>query len=410
MMPRPFPFAAAWALLLLSAAAGATALGRAILALLVGPIQTGLGLGDAQVGLLFGVAYMVAYALVSFPVARLIDGGGRRTILGLGLALWSLATAAGAFASGFWSLLLARIGTVGETAIGPASFSMLADNHRRERLALAIATVTLGALVGGGLALAAGGLVVDRLGWRWALLLSGMPGLVVAALVFTLAEPARRETDPAIPSTDEAARHVIANGRAYAPILAAVTLLAMLSGGLTAWTPTVAMRAFGWSATECGLVLGMTLLTAGPLGALFGGRLATRLAVRGRADAEMRVVLWSALVSVPAAILFPLMRDPELWTALHALFWFAASWALGPQIAALQLLAPNRMRARVTALALFLFNVLGQGLGPMIVPLLASGDDLGPAMALLTAIAGPIAILAAWLSLKPYAQRMAATA
>lgn len=417
--PRPSSLIGVYALLVLSLAALATSLGRGMFSLLIETIEADLGLSDAEIGMLFGFLSVALYALISLPVARLVDGGRRRTILGAGLALWSLTTAAAAFAGGFALLLLVRIGAgAGEAAVGPASYSMLADLHPRARLARAIAVTGIGAIAGSGLALVAGGFVVAVLGWlpvphlpllgelrpwQTALVLTALGGMAVAMLACTLAEPARPVTTP---STDEVARHLAANGKAYAPIVAATTLMALLSYGQAAWTPTFAMRAFGWSAEECGMLLGLTLLVAGPLGALLGGHLAGRLVAKGRRDAEMRVVLWSALVAVPAAILFPLMPSAGLMVAMNGLFWFAASWALGPQTAALQLLTPNRMRARVTALALFAFNVIGVGLGPMIVPLLAGGEDIGPALTLLAAVAGPLAILAAWLSLKPYAERL----
>lgn len=406
--PNPSPLVNSYVLLVLSLATFATSLGRGMLALLVEPIEADLGLSDTQMGLLFGFAFVSVYALISLPVGRLVDCGKRRTILGLGLALWSLMIAATALVGGFWTFLFARIaGGAGEAAVGPASFSLLADLYPRQRLARAIAVAGIGALIGSGLTLIVGGFAVTALGWRMALAAVALSGLAVAALALMLAEPARND---ATPSTDELARHVVSSGKAYAPIVATVTLLALLACGQAAWAPTFAMRAFGWSVAEGGLIQGAILLTVGPLGALLGARLAGRLAARGRRDAEMRVVLWSALVAVPAAILFPLMPSAEAYVALNALFWFAISWSLGPQTAAIQLLAPGRMRARVTALTLFAFNVVGVGLGPAIVPLLAAGADVGPALALLAAVTGPLAILAAWLSLKPYAERVSAAA
>lgn len=418
----PAPIAAFYLLLVLSLATLATSLGRGVLALLVGPIGKDLGFTDGEIGLLFGFTFIAIYALISLPVARLIDRGPRRTLIGAGLALWSLGSMAAALAGGFLGLLFTRIAAgAGEAAVGPASFSILADRHPRARLSRAIAYTSIGGIIGSGLAIAGGGLLLAALGWLpmlslpllgeihgWqaALILAGLPGLGLALLALTLPEPPR--TGP-VPSTDDVARHLVTKGPAYAPVIAAITLLSMLAYGQAAWLPTFAMRAYGWSAADCGLILGAILLTAGPLGALYGGRIVTRLALRGRRDAEMRVTLWSALLATPAAILMPLMPSADLAVALGALFWFGISMAVGPQAAAIQLLAPPRMRARVTAVALFAFNVIGVGLGPMIVPLLGQDAMIGPALALFAAIFGPLAILAGWLSLKPYAAAVEGT-
>lgn len=421
---RPSPPRAGYALLVLTLATLATSLGRGVLALLVEPIEADLRLSDAEIALLFGFAFVVFYALVALPVARLVDGGNRRTILGTGLALWSAMTALAAITGGFWSLMLARIGAgAGEAAVGPASFSMLANLNPRERLSRAIAVTSMGTLAGNGLALIAGGAIVAALlwlptphlpvigelrSWQIVLILSGLPAFSVAVLALTVREPAR--PDAAVPSSDEVARHLVASGKAYGPIIAAITLMAMLSYGHSAWAPAFLMRSFGWTPAEAGLVLGNIILVGGSLGALAGGFIAGRLAARGRADAEMRVVWWSALIAVPAAILFPQMPSAGLSVALGALFCFAVSLALGPQVAAIQLLTPSRMRARVTALCLFAFNVLGIGLGPFAAPLIAAEGQIGFGMSISAAIIGPLAILAAWLSLRPYAEQVKAAA
>jgi hypothetical protein len=87
---------------------------------------------------------------------------------------------------------------------------------------------------------------------------------------------------------------------------------------------------------------------------------------------------------------------------------FAGAWLLGPQNAALQVITPNRMRGQITALFLFVFNVIGFGLGPSFVALTGTHvfgggpHALGPALALTQAIMGPIAVLVFWTGLRAY--------
>ena len=88
---------------------------RQILSLMVGPIKRDLMLTDTQFSLLHGLAFAIFYTLLGIPIARLADNHNRRKLIAIGVALWSLATAAGGLARNFGQLFMARIAVgVGE--------------------------------------------------------------------------------------------------------------------------------------------------------------------------------------------------------------------------------------------------------------------------------------------------------
>jgi MFS family permease len=119
---------------------------RIILSLLVEPIKADLGLTDADFGWLLGAAFAVFYAFFGLPIGRLADRYSRRLIIGIGIALWSVMTFACGLAGNFWELFFARIGVaVGEAALAPAAFSMVADLFQREKLGRAIGVYQAGA-------------------------------------------------------------------------------------------------------------------------------------------------------------------------------------------------------------------------------------------------------------------------
>jgi MFS family permease len=413
-------------------------LDRQILTLLVEPIKQDLSLSDTQISLIMGFAFIVFYVIWGLPIARLVDIGSRRLILGIGVAFWSVMTAVCGFATTFWQLFIARIGVgVGEACTGPATFSLLADLFPREKLPRAIAVLNFGFITGTGFALIIGGTVVGFLSqtpeitipiigavrsWQATFFVIGLPGLIVAALTMTLIEPKRRgrvllgsdgaAIKPKAPPVRDVVSFLLSNWRTYGSLFVGLGLKVILSLGSAVWVPAFYIRTFGWSIAKVGLVQGSIWLILGPLGAAVGAYLAERWTRKGYDDANMRVVLWSSICIVPVTVLFPLMPTEELAVCFGSLVIFIAGWVLGPQNAALQVITPNQMRGQVTALFLFVFNVIGFGLGPTFIALITDYIYGGPqylsySMSTAAAVLGPTAVLVIWLGLKHYGASVA---
>ncbi len=179
---------------------------RNILSILGEDIKRDLGVSDSQLGFLYGTAFAVFYALFGIPLGKLADVWLRGRLVALGLTLWSTMTALSGLAVNFSQLALARIGVgVGEASASPAAYSMLSDYFPREQRGMALAIYSSGIYVGGGLALAIGGEVVDwwrtaypdgdapfgLRGWQVAFFVVGLPGLLLALVCAFLREPIR---------------------------------------------------------------------------------------------------------------------------------------------------------------------------------------------------------------------------
>ena len=137
---------------------------RTILALLVGPIQRDLGISDTLMGLLHGIAFALFYCALGIPIARLSDQHSRRWIILIGMMIWSAMTALCGVARNFWHLFIARIGVgVGEAALSPAAYSMIADMFPPHRLARALGVYSCGGFFGAGIAFMIGGAVIGAL-------------------------------------------------------------------------------------------------------------------------------------------------------------------------------------------------------------------------------------------------------
>jgi MFS family permease len=185
-------------------------LDRQIVTILAENIKADLGLSDAQIGFLYGTAFAVFYALFGIPLGRLADVWTRRSLIALGLTVWSLMTALSGLARNYVQLATARVGVgIGESSATPAAFSMLSDYFPASRRATVLAIYSSGIYIGAGLGLMIGGQVVDRWdaayagvaapfglrGWQVAYLVVGLPGLLLALWVATLREPRRGEAD-----------------------------------------------------------------------------------------------------------------------------------------------------------------------------------------------------------------------
>ncbi|MBM4196984.1 MAG: MFS transporter [Gammaproteobacteria bacterium] len=392
---------------------------RSILTLLVGPIKADLGVTDTQVSLLHGLAFAVFYTLLGIPIATLADRRNRRNIIAIGVAFWSLATAICGLARNFWELLAARIGVgVGEAALSPAAYSMIADSFPPERLNRALSVYTLGAFAGMGLALIIGAAVIAEVAqagvtelplvgalrpWQLVFLVVGLPGLVVALWLLTLTEPLRRS--PAAGSGGSIAAlwpHIRRHWQAYAAHLIGFALLGMVLNSLLAWTPAHLARSFGLGPAEAGLRLGSLIVVFCTAGILTGGWLADRWQAAGRSDAPLRVGVISAAGCLAFGVFAPVVDTLDVMLALYAPLLFFSTFAYGAAPAALQVLAPAANRAVASALYLFFLNIIGMGIGPLATALATDyifGNELavGRSLALVTGAAAlAAALLLGW--------------
>lgn len=419
-----------WAIFIFMIALMFNYLDRQLMTLLITPIKKDFGLSDTQVSLLIGFAFVLFYVLAGIPVARFIDRGPRKWIVAGAITFWSLMTAACGLARDFTQLLLARMLVgVGESCNAPGTYSMTSDMFRREKLATPIAAIGIGQIAGQGVALLVGGwliLELTALGpqtfpvlgtlkpWQMTFVIVGLPGVLWALLLLaTVPEPPRREAAGArAPGFGETLGYLWSRLPAFGPMFLANGIKGMLSFGVTVWSPVFFERKFGMAPGEPGPTLGLMAIALSPIGLLLGGWLAERMAANGRKDANMRMVFLVTIPLIPVAVLFPLVEQRWLAFALVGASLFLGSMGSGPANAAIQSVTPGRMRGTTTAIYIALYNLIGYGLGPLIVGWfndhVFGEQGIASSMVVLAVVAGPLGLLFAWLSLKPYAREIEA--
>lgn len=343
---------------------------RQIVAILQEPIKQYFQISDTQLGLLTGVMFALFYATLGMPMAMWADRRNRRNLITFSITLWSAMTALCGAAMQFWQLLIARIGVgVGEAGSNPPSHSIISDLYKPEERATAMAIFSLGVNLGVMFGYLIGGWVNEFLDWRWAFVVAGVPGLLIALVVrFTMVEPPRGYADdiaekPPAPPFWSVVRHMARNA-IIRQIVAGTTLISFAGYAAIAWVPVYLQRVHGYTTGESGTVLAIAIGIFGGLGTFFGGYLADRLAKR---DEGWRawIVAIAGVIYLPFGYLSITAQDP---------FW-AAAWFFGPAIfggvylgtnfASLQSQLPVQMRSVGAAINLFILNIIGLGLGPL---------------------------------------------
>ena len=358
-------------------------LDRQIINILAEPIKGELGLSDTQLGLLAGPAFAVFYAVLGIPIARYADNAktNRVWLISICLAIWSAMTALCGVAQNFVQLALARIGVgVGEAGCTPAAHSLIADSVPPEKRSSAIAFFGLGIPIGGLLGLIIGGVVNDQYGWRIALMLVGMPGILLAFVLPLLIRDPRRCADSAHFNTadspvkaklsiKDAVREVFAS-KAYLYVFIAASFTAFLSYGKGLWTISFFIRSHGLSTTEAGLAMAVALGISGIIGTWLGGKMAD---VFGQRDKRHILTLPAIGMAIAAPILFAgyWAEDWRIAVALLILPTILNSAYYGPAYGCVQGLVRPEARAIAASLVVFGQNLIGLGMGPLLFGMLS---------------------------------------
>ncbi|MEM7081166.1 MAG: MFS transporter [Pseudomonadota bacterium] len=355
---------------------------RNIMAMLVMPIRESFNISDFEFSLLHGFAFTLLYIGLGLPIGRYADSHKRVGIVAAGVMFWSLMTCLCGFAKNFIGLFFARVGVgVGEAALSPPAYSLLSDYFEPGKLRWATSIYAMGITLGGGLAYMIGGHVFEYFStatlpemlqgfeaWQLTFIAVGLPGVALSIAIALLKEPARQQTTLTQQGSDsiplsEIRAYLGTHWQAFTAIFAAVSLMSMIGYGHANWFPSFLQRTHNMPLTEAGTQLGLMSIFAGTPGALFGALAATWVRKRGYVDANLRVVgLAAALLILPAPLA---TLVPDASTAI-ALLWFTSFvhyTYFGISLAALMAISPNRMRAQMSALLLFMANLFGLALG-----------------------------------------------
>jgi MFS family permease len=410
----------AWGMVaVLSIAAIVAYIDRLILSVLFVPLTQDLALSDTQASLVQGASFAIIYAVAGVPLGIAADRWNRRLIVIAGVVIWCGATIACGFASSFAELAAARILVgVGEAALVPAATSMIGDGVRLERRGLALSIFVMGQVIGGALAVTAGGVLFDLAqsgsfdaglsalnltgtpSWRVVLWLVGLMGVPLVLALLCLREPQRSERGL---GDAHGVRGVfaqfVARRDVLLPLYLTLACAAISDFSIGSWTPTLLVREFEWSASRIGVWFGGCLFASGVIAAAVSGWLTDRASNKGVPGGALRWAFLSAVIALVTAS-YAAVPDPYWLLAILLVQSTASSICSIICVITIQLRLPNELRgvgSSFTSLGNMLF---GLGMGPTLVALATDRlyrDHAALDISIITVVAPAFAIATAFL-------------
>ena len=400
---------------------------RIIVGLLTPAIQADLRITDTQAGLLQGIAFALFYTIFGVPVGLMADRWSRKTLLSVGMTIWSGMTAVCGLAGSFWVLFASRVGVgVGEATLNPCAASLIGDYFPPKTRPRAFGVYVMATALGSALTYLTGGLVIGALQayttvpvpllgdlkpWQVTFLIVGLPGLVPALLfMLTVKEPKRLDLAAATrgrATWAETRAFLATNGATFFCQFAGVALIQMSVYGFVNWMPSYFLRVHNWSPATFSVRYGLFGGLAGIASALSAGSAASWLRRKGYADGTLRGCAIGCAGTAIGATVAPLLPTPELALGLYVLTGLFVNYPTVLSLSAIAEVTPNEMRALVTSIYILLIGLVSSGLGPIAVGFVTDRvfhdkQAIGLSLALVTAITGGLGSALVFDGLKAY--------
>ncbi len=422
----------AWGMvLILTLAYISSFIDRYIFGLLAQQIKVDLSLTDTQIGMVGGLAFASFYATSGIFLGWLADHRRRTYIVGIGIIVWSIATALSGLAKSYWQLFLARVGVgAGEATLSPCAMSMIADSFPPHKRGKPIAVYTSALVLGAGFAnlLSAAiidwtirspsvaiPLVGDLAPWQLTFLIVGLPGLLIAIPFFLIREPTRQ----AVADSEAGLKggHLLdtlgymrKRWGAFVGMTLFVCAMTVTAYSQSTWMPATFERTWGWSSQLYGTVNGITILTISPVTIWVTGWAVDKWRASGRRDAPYLLLVIGTLLMVPTGAIAPLM--PTGVSAFGVLVFNTVGIGIVScvGVTALLQLTPGKVRAQIVALYYMAISLTGAIIGPVGVGMLSDNvfgeENLRYAMALMALLVGLITIIGARAGRRAYLRQM----
>jgi len=356
------------------------------LGLVLQDIKVELRVSDTQLGFLTGIAFALFYSLMGIPIGRWADRGNRVLIIGVTTVLWSVMVTLCGRAATFLQLVLIRVGVaVGESGCIPPAHSLIADYFSRSERPRAVAIYMMGASVSVVIGYFGAGWINQLYGWRMTFTILGLAGLLPGVLAWsTLREP-RRNKKVAVcavqattrgiqnhsagesldPSMLEVWRSLWRN-LTFRHLLVGYSIVSFFGNGIAQWQPAFFVRSYGLKSGELGTWFTLIYGVGGLLGIFLGGEWASRYASNNeRRQIRVIAIVFSAFGL--ASMFVYLATNRFVAFGLMGLVAVAGATTSGPLFATLQTLVPERMRATSISIVYLFVNLIGTGLGPLLV-------------------------------------------
>ena len=335
---------------------------RQIVAVLGTQIRDSLLLSNFQIGLLYGPAFSFVYALAGIPMGRIADKTSRKLMICTGLFVWSLMTVLSGFAASFVFLVSARVFVgLSQAMLSPAVYSYLADAFSPKHRATVFSIYASGIFIGVGLSFLVGGTVSLQYDWRVAMITVGIPGLVLAPIVWLFVrEPDKKRKADKEEGNIVSDLRTLLSKKSVIFHLIGFSFLACMGYTILAFIGNVfndihqrpdLIPLYGWFMFGVGVMV------------ILSGKTADKLA-QLKPERRYFMGVFAALGGVPFYALGLYAGTPEMAFLFMGIGVLFASSYNGVAAAIIQYFVPSRKRALAGGLYLFVISVAGFGVGP----------------------------------------------
>ncbi|MDP9033437.1 MAG: MFS transporter [Myxococcota bacterium] len=344
--------------------------------------------------------FLIGYFATSPVFGNLADrvgDGGRKRLIAVGVAVWSIATVASGLVRSAASLVVARaLVGVGEASYATIAPTLIDDVTEAKRKGRAMAVFSAALPVGSAMGYVVGGAVEHSHGWRAAFFVAGGPGLLLALLCLLIAEPFRRSS--AVPDALGAAR-TLWRVVGYRRAVLGYSAYTFAIGGFAYWAPTYLHVRYGLEPGVASVRFGLVTVAGGLIGTLIGGWLGDALGTaRGKrlpgqggdatgtdaAIARGNLVVCALAAGLGAPLALAAIAAPSAGAFFTLLFPCEIALFLlsGPVNVVLLRSVPGALRASAMALAIFAIHLLGDLWSPPLLGFVADHAPIALAMSM----------------------------
>ena len=335
-------------------------------------IKQDLFLSDKQLGFLAS-AFMLVYMFSAPLLGYIADRTPRQKIIAFSAFLWSLATSACACVRNYFALVFARalvgVGESGFTSVCP---SFIAEKFNPKVRARVLALFALGLPLGSALGYLLGGFLGKYFGWRLAFLILGLPGIILAFIVYVGIKdtPKKKEEKPPFSNYLN-----LLKNKKFVLVCLAQAMGTFTLGALAAWGPSFLNRYFAYDIAASGTIFGGLIIVAGALGTLLGGFIGDRWQKQTE-NGYFYTTTLSFLSAFPFGLLAFLMTNKILFFVFLLISIMFVFMQNGPLNASVVNLTKLKERSMAFALNVFIIHALGDALSPYLVGFVSDSFNL----------------------------------
>ena len=321
---------------------------------------------DAQIGWLIS-AFFFTYMFAAPLVGWMGDRFPRKNIVVFGIFIWSGFTFLTWFVHDYNQLLFRHaIVGIGEASYATIAPTLIADSFPLAKRGRMLSIFFLGLPVGSAAGYFVGGLVAHHFGgWRAPFMAAGIPGFILAILLWLLPEPPRGQHEEHAPVGVWTLLRGLAKNGAFITATLGMALYTFAVGGMQQWIPTFLIRVRGMHPVAANLDFSYVVIANGIGATLLGGWIGDRLLKRyfGAYYTFSGVAM---LIAVPFMVAAVYVSGSLMFPAIFAAVFFILV-GTGPTNAALVNSVDAGIRSTALAVNVFVIHLLGDAISPLLI-------------------------------------------